>query len=253
MLNFHNSTRFHIQIFRLKVIFLIILIFSLFIIPQNVHSVIFELDWDFPEELQSQIIGYRVFFRKKGEDYNIENNVQEFSALYDTNCSITLPGDDPNYCFSITAFYGPGNESPKSNEDCYDPNSLFLLPPVDDTIMDCTIYEDAEDGYTTGWIIYDKDPSGASISNVYDNDRQSRVIELSRVYRDYNYLLQKSDGSKWNNSSQFIAKWSMKYSMYFIIYFNVTTTTGDKSLFYTPDDFDALGLGNYIHNGLGSD
>ncbi|MGA1864138.1 MAG: Ig-like domain-containing protein, partial [bacterium] len=120
------------------------------------------------------------------------------------------------------------------------------------SIMDCTIYEDAEDGYTTGWIIYDKDPSGASISNVYDNDRQSRVIELSREYRDYNYLLQNLDGSGWNNSSQFIAKWSMKYSNYFIIYINIRTTTGDKYVFYTPDDFDALGLGDYIHQGLGS-
>ncbi|CAB1055769.1 hypothetical protein D1BOALGB6SA_503, partial [Olavius sp. associated proteobacterium Delta 1] len=40
-----------------------------------------------------------------------------------------------------------------------------------------TIYEDAEDSTTDGWVVHDDDPAGAVISNVYDADRLSRVIE----------------------------------------------------------------------------
>ena len=54
------------------------------------------------------------------------------------------------------------------------------------------------------------------------------------------------------NTSQFWAKWSMKYSGYFVVYFNVHTTTGSKYVYYTPVDFDTLGTENYIHHGLGS-
>jgi hypothetical protein len=44
----------------------------------------------------------------------------------------------------------------------------------------------------------------------------------------------------------------MKCSGYFIVYFNVHTTAGDKYLYYTPVDLDTFGDGYYIHHGLGS-
>ena len=40
------------------------------------------------------------------------------------------------------------------------------------------VLEDAEDGTTNGWINYDNSPKGAAISNVYDNDKKSHVIEV---------------------------------------------------------------------------
>ena len=54
---------------------------------------------------------------------------------------------------------------------------------VDDIklISGSTIYEDAEDGLTTGWTIYDSLPAGAGIDNVYDSDRRSDVIELTGI------------------------------------------------------------------------
>ncbi|MGA1842897.1 MAG: tandem-95 repeat protein, partial [bacterium] len=128
----------------------------------------------------------------------------------------------------------------------------ITIYPVDDPPVNCTMYEDAEDGEITGWIIYDQDPADAWIANIFDTDRQSRVIELGSGSREYCYLFQNEDGSKLMNNSQFIARWNIKYSGYFVVYFNLHTTTGDKYVYYTPVDFDTLGTGNYIHQGLGS-
>jgi nitrous oxidase accessory protein NosD len=41
-----------------------------------------------------------------------------------------------------------------------------------------TLYEDAEDGNTNDWNIYDNNPSNASISNIFNTDKQSNVISL---------------------------------------------------------------------------
>ncbi len=47
------------------------------------------------------------------------------------------------------------------------------------TLLASQIYEDAEDGTTDGWDVYDNNPTGATIENVYDSARQSQVIVLS--------------------------------------------------------------------------
>ena len=46
-------------------------------------------------------------------------------------------------------------------------------------ISGSTIYEDAEDGLTSRWMVYDSIPAGAVIANTYDADRQSNVISLT--------------------------------------------------------------------------
>jgi hypothetical protein len=116
-----------------------------------------------------------------------------------------------------------------------------------------TIYEDAEDGTIDGWSIYDNNPSGAAISNVYDDDRQSSVIELTGSGTANGYSLINDDGSLWHNTSQFVVQWSMKYSESFIVYLDVNTTAGHRFIYYTPDDYNNLGTGEYVHHGLGSD
>ncbi len=121
---------------------------------------------------------------------------------------------------------------------------LDELPP--------TVYEDAEDGTTSGWSVYDNDPSGAVVVNVFDDVRQSRVIELSGSGTSNGYRLRSEDGSKWRNSSQFIAQWSMAFSENFTIYIDVETTDGQRYLNYTPVNHDGLGDGRYVHHGLGS-
>jgi hypothetical protein len=116
-----------------------------------------------------------------------------------------------------------------------------------------TVYEDAEDGSTSNWAVYDNTPSGATVSNVFDSDRGSRVIELSGSGAENSYRLYLEEGSWWHNSSQFVIEWSMKYSEDFTIYIYVETTAGRRWLDYTPVNYDDLGSGQHIYHGLGSD
>ena len=173
----------------------------------------------------------------------------------------TLSGRAPTLTYTPDIDYdGSDILGFKVNDGVADSNiayvSITIYPaednPYDDPLAGCKVYDDSEDGNTNGWIIYDQDPSGASISNVFDIDRQSRVIDFKSISRDYCYLLRNADGSKWKNSSQNMIQWSMKYSRYFIVYIDVHTTAGDKYLYYTTADYDALGDGHYIHHGLGS-
>jgi hypothetical protein len=114
------------------------------------------------------------------------------------------------------------------------------------------LYEDAEDGTTVGWSIFDSDPAGATINNVFDPDRGSQVIELSGSGMDNGFRLRQADGSGWKNSAQSIYTWSMKFSTDFIIYVEVETTAGQRLLMYTPVDGDYGGAGINVHSGLGA-
>jgi len=115
-----------------------------------------------------------------------------------------------------------------------------------------TVYEDAEDGATSGWIVYDDDPPGASISSVFDDARQSQVVQLSGSGTANGYRLRNDDGSPWHNATQRVIEWSMAYSEDFTVYVDVETTAGQRFLYYTPEDTDRLGTQRYVHHGLGS-
>jgi hypothetical protein len=134
----------------------------------------------------------------------------------------TLSGIAPNLTYTPdTDYAGSDSFSFKVNDGVADSNTADINitiypvddPTDDDPLIECKVYEDSEDGNIYGWITYDEDPSGAFM--------------FTGAFRDYCYLLRDADGSKWNNSSQFIAKWSMKCSGYFIVYFDIHTTTGD--------------------------
>jgi hypothetical protein len=115
-----------------------------------------------------------------------------------------------------------------------------------------TVYEDAEDGTTNGWVIYDNKPQGAEITNVYDQERQSRVIQLSGSGRRNGYRLRNDDLSPWQNSTQFVIEWAMKYSEKFSIYVELETTAGRRYLLYTAVDNNKNQKREYVHYGLGS-
>ena len=115
-----------------------------------------------------------------------------------------------------------------------------------------TTYENAEDGSIDGWEAYDNVPAGALISNVYDIDRGSRVIELLGSGHENGYRLRSEDLSKWHNTSEFVIEWSLKYSEFFTVYIDVETTAGHRFLTYEPVDSDTLGSGEYVYHGLGS-
>ena len=115
-----------------------------------------------------------------------------------------------------------------------------------------TIYEDAEDRNTHGWSIYGYETKKAAIRNVFDRKRQSRVIKLKGARGDSGYILRNEDGTPWQNSKQFTIQWSMQYREDFEVYLDVETTAGHRYIYYTPDDYDDLGSGEYVHHGLGS-
>ena len=116
-----------------------------------------------------------------------------------------------------------------------------------------TVYEDAEDGKTYGWSVYDNKPKKATIRNEFDDQQQSRVIQLNGSGTANGYRLRNEDGSPWHNSEQFTIQWNMKYQEDFVVYLDVETTAGHRYVYYTPDDYDGLGSDRYVHHGLGSD
>ncbi len=96
------------------------------------------------------------------------------------------------------------------------------------------VYEDAEDSSISRWRITDNTPGGAVVANVQDDDRNSRVIELSGNGQANAYLIGNNDGSGagWNNTEQSHLRWSMKTDAGFSVNVPVETTQGFRYLIY---------------------
>jgi len=77
------------------------------------------------------------------------------------------------------------------------------------------VYEDAEDNNTLGWSIYDNDPAGATISNVFDADQGSQVIKLAgdQTTNGYELRFERYDGTfvDWNNADHTALTMDMKF------------------------------------------
>jgi YD repeat-containing protein len=117
---------------------------------------------------------------------------------------------------------------------------------------DINSYEDAEDGSTSGWTVYDADPTGATITNIHDESRDSSVIEFTGSGTANGYRLRNADGSNWSDTNFPVLEWSMQYSENFTVYIAVQTLNGFRYLYYTPSASDNLGDGTYVHHGLGT-
>ena len=120
------------------------------------------------------------------------------------------------------------------------------------------IYEDAQDGNTEGWVVNDNDPAGATITNSYDSDKESRVIELRGEGKKNRYALgERNQESSWENQNYQVIKWSMQYSENFTLEISTETNNGERILTYTPSNEDVgldgkriyLGLGEFSKNG----
>jgi hypothetical protein len=111
---------------------------------------------------------------------------------------------------------------------------------------------------TSGWIVYDRTPAGATITSVTDAERGGKVLKLTGDGLNngsaigYTY----SHGSTWNDTENKTIKWSMKYSEDFMIYVRLTTEHGYRYLYYTDSNKNYGEVGykkpHYIHNGLGA-
>jgi putative surface-exposed virulence protein len=115
-----------------------------------------------------------------------------------------------------------------------------------------TVYSNAGSGSIDGWDVFDADPGGALISNVYDDERESNVIELAGSGLNNGYRLRSSTFSNWQNGSQFVIAWSMNCAEDFVIYVEVKTTAGTQYLQYEPLDVDYLGTKSPVRFGVGS-
>jgi len=134
---------------------------------------------------------------------------------------------------------------------------VSTIRTLDKPKVDANVYEDAENGDTVGWRVYDNTPSDAEISNVYDTERESNVIELSGDGRRNAYVLGHWNSAKgWNNRESQTIEWSMKSGDEFVVYISIETTDGNKYIYYYPKNESVFGHSNnnkYFHRGLGED
>lgn len=118
-----------------------------------------------------------------------------------------------------------------------------------------TVYEDAEDGQTTGWIIQDNSPSGASITNVFDAQLGSHVIELSgngAVTANAFLIGGFSGASVWGNTDELILSFRLRSTGSYIINVRLDTNQGTRYIRYRNRDTSGNRVGNTVDIGLGS-
>jgi hypothetical protein len=204
----------------------------------NLYAASINLAWN--ANTESDLAGYRIYYGTSSGNYM---SFQEIGRV--TSYTLSNLTEGATYYMAMSAFDTARNESRRSSEISGVAQNVELTEE--------TVYEDAEDGNTAGWTVYDKLPAGGKVDNVYDSDRQSYVIELTGSGTKNWYELRNTDGSAWHNQTQKIIQWSMNYSELFVVYIDVETTAGHRYLIYRPLDFDLLGLGENVYFGLGID
>ena len=116
------------------------------------------------------------------------------------------------------------------------------------------MYEDAEDGDTFGWQVYDKSPLGATITNVFDAEKNSKVISLNGGGMENGYIVGNWNGrpNAWAELDRKTLTWEMKFTEAYGFFVTVETTKGHRYLYYdaTNQNRGIIGNGEYIHHGL---
>ncbi len=108
------------------------------------------------------------------------------------------------------------------------------------------MYENGENSKKDNWRIFLKSNNREKISNVYDTDKNSRVISLSGNKRKSGFILGDFGGKyAWNNRDEFNLEYSIKYKTPTNVYVLLETKLGKRFLKYTPDKMD---LGNLVNN-----
>lgn len=167
------------------------------------------LMWD--RCIDSEVIGYRLYYGNASRDYFPAIEVGNQTSYEVSGLIEGIP-----YFFAVTAYDRYGNESDYSEE------------------VSQTIYENAEDLSTSGWEFCPQDAGGAEIRLVFDADLQRKVIELRGSGLDNCYSLRRNDYTDWNNSTQFVLAWRMKYAAGFRMNVLVASTAGNLVLRYSP-------------------
>ena len=112
--------------------------------------------------------------------------------------------------------------------------------------------ENAEDGDTRGWSVYDADPAGATVSNVFDSTAGSRVIALAGAGRGNGFLVGGTGATSggWNDRANTVLSWRMNAAEGFRAYVALDTARGFRYLQYDPGEGRAL-EGIYARIGIG--
>jgi hypothetical protein len=110
-----------------------------------------------------------------------------------------------------------------------------------------TVYEDGTN--VSSWGKLDALP--ASVSSVYDSDRDSDVIEFQGQGFSSAYIYGYG-ATEWGNTTEKTLKWSMKYSEDYAVYVRLMTTEGFRFLKFTPDGTEGK-KEVYIEHALGAD
>jgi len=89
--------------------------------------------------------------------------------------------------------------------------------------LNAIVYETAEDKTTKGWSVYNN-ISNATIKNIYDKEKKSRVISLSSDDSRTGYMLAlERDSKTWCKSDGKSLHWSMQTIDYFVIFISIQT------------------------------
>jgi len=129
---------------------------------------------------------------------------------------------------------------------------------IDITESAITVYEDAENYSNSKWTTFGSAAAAGVVTNIQDDDKQSRVISLEGDGYKTGYRLgdkNPSNTNAWNNTEDTVLRWSMKVDEWYKVLVNVETTFGLKTLQYLSRDYDK-GInsnGKTITLGLGRD
>lgn len=192
------------------------------------------------------------------ENMNACDVIPDHGDLGSTDGRLIKPGDSVNSIISLRTLNLADKRMPPSGTSIIDPVGTQIIKNWIDSLNNCnksnnvTIYEDGEDGSTNGWEIYDTDPVGSSITNVFDDVRQSQVIQLSSDGVKNGFWLRQDDYSLWQNNEQFIISWAGQFDEWFSITVEVDTADGRRYMTYHPKDTDDLGTVATVGFGLGS-
>ena len=130
--------------------------------------------------------------------------------------------------------------------------TIKIINTTESNDTNITIYEDAEDGTTSRWRIYDNTPSGVTINNILDGN--NRVIKLTGTLTQNGFMLgnYENRAGAWNNTEQKVISWRMRTSESFYIFVRVSTSDGDKYIYYDENPSDTINSSFYIHQYLGN-
>ncbi len=102
-----------------------------------------------------------------------------------------------------------------------------------------TIYEDAEDGTTLGWYVYDNSSNCAEVLNI-DNDN-TRVIQLKGKGLSSGFVLRDMNGEFFNNLDARVIEWKSKFVGEFIIFISIRLDDDSiKYLEYSPVQYEKM-------------